>query len=177
MKRSRSFLSVIFSWAKGSFRFSSATTAAPRLGLQSPLVDTPQQQQLYERLKSQLMFGSFSELLAISHDEFRCPIFRTRLLLLKLSALMQNGDVTEARALSAHVMALGCGKEELARYLMSAVLFSQATLSFRLGHEDKAQQQYVDGLRVLQIGVDEKLMAQAWLAQRKATHFSQVTCV
>lgn len=177
MKRPRSFLAVIIAWARSGFRHSSASNARLRLGHQSSLVEIPQQQQLYERLKSQLMFGSLGELLAISPDGFQCPVFRTRLLLLKLSALMQNGDVTEARVLSGLVMALGCGKEELARYLMSAVVFSQAGLSFRLGQEEKAQQQYIDGLRILQIGVDEKLMAQAWLAQRKAAYVSQVTCV
>lgn len=176
MKRPKSFLAVIIAWARSGFRHSSSN-APLRLGHQSSLLETPQQQQLYERLKSQLMFGALGELLAISPDDFQCPVFRTRLLLLKLSALVQNGDVTEARVISGLLMTLSCRKEDLARYLMSAVVFSQAGLSFRLGQEEKAQQQYVDGLRILQIGIDEKLMAQAWLAQRKAAFFSQVTCV
>jgi hypothetical protein len=172
MKALKSWISLILSRGRISSSFRRSRESTLLLGHQTLHEDNSHEQQLYERLKSQLLFGVTEELLGLSPDAFKGQVFRIRLSLLKLSALMQNGDFGEARALSRQVLSQGCGKEELARYLVSAMLFSQASLSFSMGHEDKAAQQYAEGLRVLQMGVDELLMTHAWLGRRKMSGFS-----
>lgn len=125
------------------------------------------QTQLYERLRTQLVLGSLNGLLSLSVDRVERLAMRNDILLLKLSAVLQSGDMAAARALARSLLSHGCEKEQLARAMTAALVFSQARLSLLVGLEDKARTQYAEGLDVLQFGMDNDLLAEAWVSRQK----------
>jgi hypothetical protein len=178
----KSFVQVLMKWVVGKTpspqstqQQLSAEEARLRLG-QSTGVPVGQEAEYvaqYDNFKNQLLAGAFNSLLFLSPSSLeRLPKqYQHDILLLKLSAQMQTGDLAAARALVRGLDQQGCPRHKLAQTMTAALVFSQARLHVLAGQVQQARAQFAEALSILhQGGVNTSELTDTWLRNLQKQH-------
>lgn len=180
------FVHVLMQWVVGKIPSSadpkpqlSAEDALLRLGQTTgvPVGKEAEYLAQYESFKNQLLAGAFNSLLFLSPSSLeRLPQHHQHeILLLKLSAQMQTGDLAAARALVRALDQQGCSRNKLAQAMTAALVFSQARVHVLVGQVQQARAQYADALSILHHGgVDVRELTDRWLSNQHQTASDEV---
>lgn len=177
----KSFVQVLMQWVIGKSpspqstqQQLSAEEARLRLGQSTgvPVGQEAEHLAQYDNFKNQLLAGAFNSLLFLSPASLeRLPQqYQHDILLLKLSAQMQTGDLAAARALVRGLHQQGCSRHKLAQTMTAALVFSQARLHVLAGQVQQARTQFAEALSILHHGGGNiPALTDAWLQNQQKT--------
>lgn len=177
----KSFVKLLTEWVIGRRANPSAQQSAEeallRLGQSTGQMVGKNAEHLerYETLKVELLEGNFNNLLFLSpYSLERMPQdLQHNILLLKLSAQLQSGDMAAARALTRKLLGQECPTHTIARTMTASLVFSQARLHRMAGQEKQAKVQYIEALSLMHCGgtgIDIHALADTWLNKQPKPH-------